>query len=249
MYAVVLKAVRQVDEVLAGRMHDSPKFKGFTLTPLLGDDDLAPTTPGCSAGFAVSVLDDAHTATVLAGLNATSSVLIGRTEYRVVSAESVESVPYEQIVREAEPRATWEFDLITPVSFATARGQGARRQQPWPDAVRVFTNLADRWAAFAPPGCVLPGLVRGAIDEHLETCAGAVRLAEHLVEPSQRGNENGYRVGSVGWVGWRLAASARLSEVALRGVDALARFGCFAGMGDRTAMGMGYVRLRPEPPR
>jgi CRISPR-associated endoribonuclease Cas6 len=249
VYAALLKAVGGVDPALAARLHDSPKFKSFTITPVLGEDDVTPTVAGRAARFEVGLLEDTDTATVLAALTATETVVIGRTVYRSVSARLSDARSYEELAEGAEPGTVWSFDLVTPVSFATARGQGARRQQPWPDAARVFANLAGRWDTFAPAAGTLPDAALVAVGEHLECCAGAVQLRRYLVEPSRRDHEDGYRVGATGQVSYRLAMPARLPRVALRAVDTLARFAQYAGMGDRTAMGMGYVRLRPaEPP-
>lgn len=50
VYAALLKAVGRVDPGLAARLHDSPKFKSFTITPVLGEDDLTPTEGGGPRG-------------------------------------------------------------------------------------------------------------------------------------------------------------------------------------------------------
>jgi CRISPR-associated endoribonuclease Cas6 len=243
VHAALLAAIRQVAQPLAQHLHDGPKFKSFTTTPLLGTDDRSPTAPGMPARFEVGLLTDTNTATVLAALTDTPTIHIGRTEYRVDGVELAGAAPYEVLAGQAEAHTEWTFDLLTPVSFATALGQGARRQHPWPDAVRVFTNLADRWDCFAPSGLVLPADARTAIEDHLETSGGNVRLVEYLVEPSRLRDQDGYRRGAVGTVTYRLAAAGALPGVALRALDALAGFACYAGMGDRTALGMGHVRL------
>jgi CRISPR-associated endoribonuclease Cas6 len=245
IHAVLLGAVRRADPALAAHLHDSPKFKCFTLTPLLrADDDTPPRTPGEPARFEIGLLDDTHTAMILSALAGTETVEVGRTTYHLDAVDLTTTTSYPELAAQTRPATSWEFDLLTPVSFATPRDQGPRKQLPWPDATRVFTNLADRWDTFSPHGFAMPPDARTAIDEHLEVDAGAVHLVEHLVEPSRREHPDGYRRGSVGRVTFRLAMAKQLPEVAHHAVAALAQFAGYAGMGDRTAMGMGYTRHR-----
>ncbi|MGH3911663.1 MAG: CRISPR system precrRNA processing endoribonuclease RAMP protein Cas6, partial [Pseudonocardiaceae bacterium] len=238
--AAFLDAVRDADSGLAAVLHDSPRYKPFTLTPLLDDRDCAPSAPGSSARFEVGLLVDGHTATVLGALQARPGYVIGETEYRTaeVSVDAIAS--FEDLAHQARPRAAWGFRLLTPVSFATVRDEGPRRERPWPEPVRVFRNLAQRWNTFAC-GVTLPEQVHTVIEQHLETSGGQVRIVEHLIEPSQRDRRAGYRHGTVGRVSYRLAGPGSAPEEGKLALDALAAFACFAGFGDRTANGMGYV--------
>jgi len=245
--AALLAAVREVDPELATALHDSPRYKPFTLTPLLDDRDNAPSAPGAAARFEVGLLIDEHTATVLGALQARPSHLIGETEYRTADVSIAAIASFEDLAYRACPRGSWGFRLLTPVSFATARDEGPRRERPWPEPVRVFRNLAQRWNSFACE-VALPEQVHTVIDQHLETAGGQVRIMEHLIEPSQRDRRAGYRHGSVGRVSYRLADPANAPEEGKLALDALARFADFAGFGDRTANGMGHVQLQPPPP-
>ncbi|MEU7616638.1 CRISPR system precrRNA processing endoribonuclease RAMP protein Cas6 [Micromonospora rifamycinica] len=244
--AAFLKAVGAVDPVLAKGLHDSARYKPFTVTPVLDEQGRAPTTAGQSAWFGVSMLVDGYTAVVLAALHAFAGHQIAWTRYRVTGVR-LRAQPYAELAASADAAADgWSFQLVTPVGFATGLGDGARRERPWPDAERVFGNLARRWEAFAA-GSPLPASVAAAIDDHLEMVDGQVRIVRHLIEPQQRNPEHQFRRGTVGVVSYRLASAREVPVEARRGVDALARFAGYAGFGDRTAMGMGYVRLRPSP--
>lgn len=244
--AAFLAAVRDADSGLATALHDSPRYKPFTLTPLLDDRDGAPSTPGVAARFEVGLLVDEHTATVLSALQARPRYLVADTEYRTADVGIVAIASFEDLAHQARPCGSWGFRLLTPVSFATARDEGPRRERPWPEPVRVFRNLAQRWNSFAGE-VALPEQVHTVIDQHLETAGGQVRIVEHLIEPSQRDRRAGYRHGCVGRVSYRLANPGSAPEEGKLALDALAGFADFAGFGDRTANGMGYVQLQPAP--
>lgn len=240
--AAFLGAVGRADKELATRLHDSPKFKSFTLSPLLGEDNRPPTAPGVPAWFQVGLLTDTHTATVLTALQSTLALRIGRSDYRVDSARLVAAQSYREIAAHAQPRTRWAVRLVTPVSFASPIGTGARREFPWPDAARVFDNLARRWERFAAD-VRLPESVWTAIDAHLEASGGDVRITDHLIEPSRRAHRDGYRHGAVGTVEYHLAAPEDVPPAGCCALDALCQFATYAGFGDRTAFGMGCVRL------
>lgn len=243
VYAAFLKAVRAVDPELSAIMHDSPRYKPFTLSPIVDEGGRAPTEPGRPARIVVGLLVDAYAAPVLAALHAAAGHQIAQTRYRTVDV-AAHAVSYAELATGADPAATtWAFDLLTPVGFATGRGDGARRQRPWPDAERVFGNLARRWDAFAGE-VALPTSAEATVADHLEVVDAEVRVVAHLVEPRQPNPEHRFRRGAVGAVTYRLAEPTAVPGDARRAVDALATFATYAGFGDRTAMGMGYVRHR-----
>ncbi|WP_422768906.1 CRISPR system precrRNA processing endoribonuclease RAMP protein Cas6 [Plantactinospora sp. WMMC1484] len=243
--AAFLKAVDAVDPGLARTLHDSPRYKPFTLTPVLDEQGRPPSAPGQPAQIIVGLLVDAYVAPVLAALHGAGGHQIAQTRYRTVDV-AVRAVSYAELATGADPDTTsWAFELLTPVGFATGRGDGARRQRPWPDAERVFGNLARRWDAFAGE-VALPPPAAMAITEHLEASDGQVRMAQHMVEPQQRNPEHRFRRGTVGSVTYQLAEPTSLPGEARRAVDALALFAAYAGFGDRTAMGMGHVRPIPS---
>ncbi|MFY1637444.1 CRISPR system precrRNA processing endoribonuclease RAMP protein Cas6 [Solwaraspora sp. WMMB335] len=252
--AAFLKAVDAVDPALARTLHDSPRYKPFTLSPVLDEQGRAPSAPGQPARIVVGLLVDAYAAPVLAALHAAAGHQIAQTRYRTVDL-SVHAVSYAELATGADPTATtWAYDLLTPVGFATGRGDGARRQRPWPDAERVFGNLTHRWDAFAGE-VALPSSATTAVADHLEVVDARLRMVTHLVEPHQRNPEHRFRRGTVGSVTYQLAEAAAVPGDARRAIDALAAFATYAGFGDRTAMGMGHVRPSPthhrdgDPPR
>ncbi|WP_424187668.1 CRISPR-associated endoribonuclease Cas6 [Actinokineospora sp. G85] len=232
-----LAAIRDANPALASALHDAPRYKPFTLTPLLDGRDRTPTEPGIPARFEVGLLADELTAPVLAALHTRARHRVGSTTYRTEDVTVLSAQDYPTIARAATQVVRWSFTLLTPVSFATAADQGARREHPWPTPERVFANLADRWDTFAGPAH-LPDSVRHTIEDHLETVGGAVRLTRHLVK-----TPNIHRTGAVGTVTYAVADPKSVPPKAVFALNALATFATTAGFGDRTALGMGYVRL------
>jgi CRISPR-associated endoribonuclease Cas6 len=240
VYAAFLGAVRERSPRLSAVLHDSVRYKPFTLTPLLDERDRAPTEAGATR-FEIGLLSDELTGPVLGALTGMERVRVGRTWYRPDSPDVVSAVPYLELALTAEPVVEWSFRLLTPVGFASARDEPVRRQRPWPDPVRVLRNLAARWDTFAGDVALPPDTV-AVLSDHVEVVGGDLRIVEHLVEPGKRDSPAGYLRGSVGTVRYRLADAHRVPAEIRLALDALAGFAEFAGFGDRTAMGMGYVR-------
>lgn len=143
---------------------------------------------------------------------------------------------YRALLDGARPVTSWSLELVTPVSFATGRGEGARRQRILPDPERVFGTLASRWRALA--GQVgLPDGLDEVIRDRLELVDCHLDSAQHLAKAGTLP-----RRGCVGRVRYAVADAAGVAEPVLAALDALATFALVAGVGDRTAVGMGHVR-------
>lgn len=194
-------------------LHDSPRYKPFTLTPPHEDRDNTPSTPGTPARFEVGLLVDGHTATMLVALRVRDGYTIGDTAYRSVDVSVTAIATVEDLAYQARPRVAWGFRSLTPVSFASARDKGPRRERSWPEPTRVLTNLAHRWDRFAGP-VALPDAVWTVIEQHLETVGGQVQITDYLIEPSQHHRRAGYRHGSVGHASYRLAAPTKAPTTA-----------------------------------
>lgn len=235
--AAFLAAVRAEDPDLAAALHDAPRYKPFTLTPLLDLHDRTPTQPGAPARFEIGLLVDELTAPLLAALHAGGRHRIGKTTYRTGDVSVLSAQDYPSIAQAAAQATRWSFTLITPVSFATAADQGARREHPWPIPERVFTNLADRWNAFAGLAR-LPSATHHTIHNHLETVDGTLHLTRHLVKTPDI-----HRTGAVGTVSYRIADPHTVPTEVIPALNALTTFATTAGFGDRTALGMGHIRL------
>ncbi|WP_414565139.1 MULTISPECIES: CRISPR system precrRNA processing endoribonuclease RAMP protein Cas6 [unclassified Anabaena] len=117
---------------------------------------------------------------------------------------------------------TIELKFLSPTSF-----KQAGKVQPFPLPELVFGSLWRRWNAFAPPELKFPAVEWDAQVSAFELKTYALKL------------EAGAEIGAEGWVKYRFLDSeqARIATV-------LAHFANFAGVGRKTAMGMGQVIIR-----
>ncbi|WP_239331887.1 CRISPR system precrRNA processing endoribonuclease RAMP protein Cas6 [Frankia sp. CiP3] len=234
--AAVLAAIRDgLSPQTSTYLHDGPPPRPFAITPLLDERQRTPDRTSQHVRFEVGVLLDDMTGPILAALAARDQWRIGATDYTKRSVDLLEATPYPDLLATAAPATSWKFTLITPVSFATGREDGARRQRILPDPERVFGTLAARWRTWAPE-TPLPPDIDNTIDDHLELVDMRLTTTEHMIKPGAP-----YRRGCVGFVRYVLAEPAAVPPETRSAVNALARFARYAGIGDRTASGMGYT--------
>jgi CRISPR-associated endoribonuclease Cas6 len=245
--AAFLAALRDAgDGELATALHGARSPKPYALTPLVDERNRRAEAASAKVRFEIGVLADTLTGPVLQALAATSILRVARCAYRVAAVDLIGAEPYPELLDGARPSDRWGMQIRTPVAFFTAREEGARRVRVFPEPEWVFADLHRRWRAFAPEPAGLDEAVGEALTGRLEVTDHRLTMAEHLVKagaPTAR--------GSVGTVGYRVVDAHRVSPATLASVDALVRFSAYAGIGDRTAVGMGYVLpsfgpLQPE---
>jgi CRISPR-associated endoribonuclease Cas6 len=121
------------------------------------------------------------------------------------------------------PENTIAFRFLSPTSF-----KQNNYIQPFPLPELVFGNLMRRWNVFCPEEFQFPKLV-------WQSMISSYKLETHTCELKNKVNE----IGSVGWVRYRFAnpEQARIATI-------LAHFASFAGVGRKTALGMGQTQSR-----
>ncbi|MCC5661795.1 CRISPR system precrRNA processing endoribonuclease RAMP protein Cas6 [Nostoc sp. XA010] len=114
-----------------------------------------------------------------------------------------------------------ELRFLSPTSFKQNRGL-----QPFPLPELVFNSLLRRWNTFAPLELQFPEVEWNGL-------VSAYGLKTHALKMG-----GGAEIGAQGWVKYRFLDSqqARIATI-------LTHFATFAGVGRKTAMGMGQVRL------
>lgn len=117
-----------------------------------------------------------------------------------------------------------EIDLITPTSF-----KQNQVIQPFPLPELVFNNLWRRWNAFAPIELQLPPIEWQAMVVAYQLKTKAIKL------------KSATEIGSTGWVKYKFS-NPEQTKIA----TTLAFFAEFAGIGRKTAMGMGRSRFLPK---
>lgn len=114
-----------------------------------------------------------------------------------------------------------EMHFLSPTSFKQNQGV-----QTFPLPEMVFNSLHRRWNIFAPE------------QYHLPTCDWNALVTAYDLKTYALKMEGGTEIGAQGWVRYRFNSpeTARIATV-------LANFAFFAGVGRKTAMGMGQTQL------
>ncbi|MBG1266377.1 CRISPR system precrRNA processing endoribonuclease RAMP protein Cas6 [Nostoc sp. WHI] len=135
------------------------------------------------------------------------------------SIDILQASSFEKLVQ-TTTQSVIELRFLSPTSFKQNRGV-----QPFPLPELVFNSLLRRWNTFAPPELQFPEVEWNGL-------VSAYDLKTHALKM-----EGGAEIGAQGWVKYRFLDSdqARIATI-------LAHFATFAGVGRKTAMGMGQVQ-------
>lgn len=162
--------------------------------------------------------------------------LLGRD--RVTALIAVQEADWQDLlVAPSQPR--WTVEFLTPTTMRTSRGEGVRRCQPLPAVELVFSSLATTWDRLAPHP-VSP-TTRALLARHGAVAAYACHTCDHLVVV--KAGRRHYETGFVGTAVFQVLDPPAASSVGLRESAALLHLGAFLGVGDRTHLGMGAIRL------
>lgn len=135
----------------------------------------------------------------------------------------VGSSDYALLAKTPTIRDDVRLRFLSPTSFKLNAGQGI---QPFPLPEAVFGSLYRRWNTFAPEEFKFPKIQWGGLVSDYDLKTQKLRM------------ENSVEIGAVGWARYRFSdpEQARIATI-------LAHFAFFAGVGRKTAMGMGQVVL------
>lgn len=246
-HAAILAQIAAADPAFAARLHSSEGIKPLTVSNVLGLDrrgGRALIAPGQTYGLRVTLLCDTLEALAREWTAASfGTLMLDGVAWRVeqVTADAIEHPwagheSYESLAAGALRRSgsalnDWTFEFATPVTF---RHGPINQPLPLPDL--VFGSLLDKWNAFAP--LPLPSELR-------DTIAGLVVSSFELrsaVVPTKGG---ALQIGAVGRGSYRALGG---TSAWLAGIDLLARFAFYSGVGAGTARGFGQTRLLPSAP-
>jgi len=226
LHAALLAALRRRDHALAAVLHDHPPPKPLAISPIAAE--------GLGLRFEVGVLDDTLTEPLALALDDYELTVL-RSELEI---ERIDVYPtgYRDLLA-AEPASRWRLELRSPTTLRLPAAHGrTRRVLPFPEPVAVLERLRTRFEAFAPPGLLTPDLdaaigtvVVASFD--LRTQRALVRSPDH------------WEIGAVGWVVHHLPRPADLDDWTRRSLNALYLLAAYAGLGDQTTKGLGWVRL------
>lgn len=238
-HAAFLRALAAVDAERATTLHDAPGPRPFTVSIVEeGIRQGRRETPARTASLLhlrVTLLDDTLESLLLTALAPGTRIDVGTLVCHVEDAAHVSTTAgvvaradyHELISQFLVPGASIAKRLRLRFHSPTTFHQ-QDRHLPLPLPQLVFASLAERWNAFAPV-CLAPEVVRGF--QHL--LVGAYDLRTRLVDTGQ-----GKLVGFLGWCEFR----TEMAEPAVQAAaTVLAAFATYAGVGHKTAMGLGHT--------
>lgn len=140
--------------------------------------------------------------------------------------EILQASSFEKLTQ-VSPKKVVELQFLSPTSFKQGKDI-----QPFPLPELVFSSLLRRWNTFAPEHLHFSAIEWKGLSSAYELKTYALKM------------EAGAEIGAQGWVRYRFsdAEQARVATI-------LAHFALFAGVGRKTAMGMGQARLLAESQR
>ncbi|WP_396454885.1 CRISPR system precrRNA processing endoribonuclease RAMP protein Cas6 [Actinomadura sp.] len=234
--AAFLAALRDAGEdALSAALHEIRPPKPFALTPLLDERDRRANASSKQVRFEIGILANSLTAPVLQALAATGDVRIARCQYKVAAIELAGAETFPDLLAGAASASRWTLRIATPVAFFTALEEGVRRVRLFPEPDWVFSDLYRKWNAFAPE-VALGKATAQTITQNLEVADYRLTMGEYLLKagvPPVR--------GSIGTISYRIADIRHTTAEGRAGLDALIRFSAYAGIGDRTTIGMGHT--------
>jgi CRISPR-associated endoribonuclease Cas6 len=240
VYYALLDAVRGTNPALAAELHDE-RPKRLATTAVLDREGRPVVGRNPPAQFQVGLLDDRLTGAILGSLPVGTSLRIGHHSTVAVSEVAVEAMAgYADILKRASPDVAWSMRFVTPTTFRTGAGQGARRSRPLPVPDLVFMSLGKRWNHFAGSARLDLDLVEEAVYEHVEVAGFELRTAKHLTKAD---HPRVFETGFVGTVRFAARRADSLSEYQLRALSTLMIFATLVGVGDKTNVGMGLAEL------
>lgn len=232
LYSQVINWLSLGDSQLANSIHGSQNTP-FSVSALKGFRRKSGTKAGDEFCFRIALLDGDLIHPLLAGLDTWGNESISlakcpfvlRAIYAIPDSHpEVSSADYYLLAK--APRAFDDLTLqfLTPTSF-----KQEQHIQPFPLAEFVFASLLRRWNTFAPKDLHFPPVVWQGLISAFDIKTHALKM------------EGGAQIGAVGWVRYRFPDPDQ-AKIA----TTLAHFANFAGVGRKTAMGMGQVKFLPE---
>lgn len=181
-------------------------------------------SPGSQPKLRISLLQKELLAPLLLGLSHKlgQEILLAGIACRLGQAINIVQVKHFEQLAQTISREVIELEFFSPTSF-----KQEQQIQPFPLPEMVFKSLHRRWNEFAPKYLQFPKVEWQSLVAMYELKTKTFRM------------EGGAEIGAVGWVRYRFPdpEQARIAMI-------LAHFAFFAGVGRKTAMGMGQVQLK-----
>jgi CRISPR-associated endoribonuclease Cas6 len=226
-----MHSVARLDPALAARLHDEAGPRAFTLWPALGSDE---------PFLRVTSIDPALTAFLLDRWlpNLSPPIMLGQVAFncgpvaqRPVQHPWAGQTSYANLMQTAAGRRDDALNLTfaTPTLF-----RSNNLDVPLPLPTLIFDGLLQKWNCFAP--APMNADLKLWIETHV--AVGRYQLKTHLLAFGHNGRD-----AMPGFQGQCRLVFVRGDPIRQAMVRALAGFTFYAGIGRRTAMGMGQARV------
>ncbi len=229
LHALVLKWLTAANPSVAEAVHASQNSP-LTISGLLGNRRQGGVRAGDYFYFRIGLLDGSLIEPLMQGLERSETQSLVLADFPFVLRNMYTLPATHQLAGAANyallsnpPQVLNEVELhfLSPTSFKQNQGV-----QTFPLPELVFNSLHRRWNIFAPEQYHLPACEWDALVTAYELKTYALKM------------EGGPEIGAQGWVRYRFINTeiARIATI-------LANFAFFAGVGRKTAMGMGQTQV------
>lgn len=231
IHAQVLDWFRMADPAISEAIHKSQESP-LSLSSLVGKRRKVGVQAGDEFYFRIGLLDGSLIELLLSGLEKWGDKPFSLVKCPFVF-RSINMLPgtdpwvgssdYALLAKTPTALDDLKLKFLSPTSFKLNAGQGI---QPFPMPESVFGNLHRRWNVFAPAELRFPKIRWSGLVSDYDLKTQKLRM------------EKSVEIGAVGWVRYRFPdlEQARIATI-------LAHLAFFAGVGRKTAMGMGQVVL------
>jgi CRISPR-associated endoribonuclease Cas6 len=230
IYAQVLQWLQLGDPQISAIVHASQN-PPITLSSLLGNRRKQGIQAGDTFYFRICLLDGDLVQPLLRGIEqwGTQPLILGkfplvfRQFYTLPWTHPlVNSSSYQLLAQTSRITKEIELYFVSPTSFKQKLGI-----QSFPLPELVFGSLQRKWNIFAPAELQFPVIEWQGLVSAFDLKTHALKL------------EGGAEIGAQGWVRYYFSDEEQAKVATI-----LSHFACFSGVGRKTTMGMGQVKLK-----
>jgi CRISPR-associated endoribonuclease Cas6 len=248
-HAAFLRTMREADPALAEMLHlPSMSTRPFTVSPLLrvgrARDGEVCLSPERDYFLRFTILHPPIYQRFMARFLRSDGRPVIRLGRALLLIKEILTTPgsrlwsgyttWAELANQARPEPEITLHFASPTAFGFGQHEWGKKVVVLPEPSLVFGNLARSWNNQAPPPLQMD---RNALTSYVEEHIVVKRL--HRLETQMLRFRRSPQVGFVGQVTYGLMAEDKAARCQL---NALADFAFYAGVGMKTAMGMGQTR-------